>query len=79
MNYPAFEVNFDGLVGTTHSFGGLSLGNIASEKNAGKASSPRKAALQGLDKMKFVSELGIKQAVLPPHENPPTFQRLRAM
>ena len=29
-----FEVNFDGLVGPSHHYAGLSKGNIASEKNA---------------------------------------------
>lgn len=65
-----FEVNFDGLVGTTHNHAGLSHGNIASYKNADLASSPKKAALQGLEKMKALADLGAKQAVLPPQERP---------
>jgi succinylarginine dihydrolase len=42
------------------------------------ASNPRRAALEGLEKMKFVASLGVKQAVLPPHERPhlPTLRRL---
>ena len=61
-----FEVNFDGIVGPTHNYAGLSLGNIASASNAGAVSSPKKAALEGLAKMKFLMDLGVKQAFIPP-------------
>lgn len=64
------EFNFDGLVGPTHNYAGLSLGNVASLKHAGQAANPRAAALQGLSKMRFVASLGVGQAVLPPHERP---------
>ena len=64
------EVNFDGLVGPTHGYSGLSLGNMASEKNSHRVSNPREAALQGLKKMKFLQTLGIPQGVFPPHERP---------
>ena len=66
----AFEINCDGLIGPTHNFAGLSEGNLASMDHKGKTSHPRKAALQGLQKMKMLSDLGLKQAVLPPHERP---------
>lgn len=66
----AFEVNFDGLVGPTHNYSGLSLGNIASTEHALSVANPRAAALQGLDKMKFLADLGFKQAILPPQERP---------
>ncbi len=66
----AWEVNFDCLVGPTHNYGGLSVGNIASVANAMAASSPREAALQGLAKMKLLADMGIKQAVLPPQDRP---------
>jgi succinylarginine dihydrolase len=66
----AFEINFDGIVGPTHNYAGLSPGNIASEKHAKTISNPKQAALQGLAKMKFLHDLGIKQAVLPPHPRP---------
>lgn len=66
----AYELNFDGLVGPTHNYAGLSLGNVASANNAQTASNPRLAALQGLQKMKFVRDLGLKQALLPPHARP---------
>lgn len=66
----AFEVNFDGLVGPTHNYAGLSVGNVASLKNSDQPSNPKQGALQGLDKMKSLSELGLKQAVLPPLERP---------
>lgn len=67
---PMREYNFDGLVGPTHNYGGLSFGNVASTGHGGQTSNPREAALQGLTKMKFVSELGVGQAVLPPHSRP---------
>ena len=64
------EVNFDGIVGPTHNYAGLSFGNLASTLHEKKVSSPRRAALQGLEKMKFVSELGVPQGVLPPLRRP---------
>lgn len=67
---PAQELNFDGLVGPTHNYGGLSYGNVASQNNLGSVSSPKQAALQGLDKMRSVRDLGLLQAVLPPQERP---------
>jgi succinylarginine dihydrolase len=66
----AFEVNFDGLVGPTHNYSGLSFGNIASVSHRAALSNPREAALQGLAKMKSLADLGFKQALLPPHERP---------
>lgn len=66
----ADEINFDGLVGPTHNYTGLSWGNIASENHKGETSSPRRAALQGLKKMRFLMGLGLTQGVLPPHERP---------
>jgi len=74
----AFEVNFDGIVGLTHNYAGLSFGNVASLENKDSSSNPRQAALQGLKKMKFLADLGIKQGVLPPHERPhiPSLRRL---
>lgn len=75
---PAYEINFDGLVGPTHNFAGLSTGNLASIANRGRVSDPRKAALQGLAKMRTLMDLGLLQGVLPPHERPhvPTLRRL---
>lgn len=70
MNTATYEVNFDGIVGPTHNYSGLSYGNIASTSNQYAHSNPREAALQGLKKMKFMLDLGLKQAVLPPHERP---------
>lgn len=66
----AYEANFDGLVGPTHHYAGLSYGNVASIENGAAISSPREAALQGLDKMKALADLGFPQAVLPPQERP---------
>jgi succinylarginine dihydrolase len=64
------EINFDGLVGPTHHYAGLSAGNLASERHAGNVSNPRAAALQGLEKMRFVAGLGVGQAILPPQPRP---------
>jgi len=66
----AIEANADGLIGPTHSYAGLSPGNLASSLNKGEASNPRAAVLQGLDKMKRLADLGLPQFVLPPHERP---------
>ena len=64
------ELNLDGLVGPTHNYGGMSYGNLASDSNRGQESNPKRAALQGLSKMRAVSELGIPQAVMAPQERP---------
>ncbi|MNF57086.1 N-succinylarginine dihydrolase [compost metagenome] len=64
----AYEVNFDGLVGPTHNYGGLSYGNVASQSNSQAASNPKEAALQGLGKMKALMEMGFKQGVFAPQE-----------
>jgi succinylarginine dihydrolase len=73
-----FEVNFDGLVGPTHNHAGLSFGNRASSNHGGQTSSPKQAALQGLEKMISLSRQGLKQAVLPPHDRPhvPSLRKL---
>lgn len=66
----SFEVNFDGLVGPTHNYGGLSFGNVASQSNSQQSSNPREAARQGLAKMKALMEMGFQQGVLAPQERP---------
>lgn len=66
----AVEVNFDGLVGPGHHYGGLSFGNLASQRHRRQPSSPRQAALQGLAKMKALHDLGLVQGVLPPPPRP---------
>lgn len=74
----AVEANFDGLVGPTHNYAGLSWGNVASKSNVNAVSNPKDAALQGLAKMKKLADRGYVQAVLPPHERPhiPTLRAL---
>lgn len=72
------EVNFDGLIGPSHNYAGLSLGNVASAKNAGAVSNPKAAALQGLKKMRAVSSLGVVQGFLPPQARPDV-KSLRAL
>ncbi|MGB0935922.1 MAG: N-succinylarginine dihydrolase [Colwellia sp.] len=64
------EVNFDGLVGPTHNYAGLSEGNIASLSNAKNSSNPKQAALQGLKKMKALHDMGLTQGVIAPQERP---------
>lgn len=64
------EVNFDGLIGPSHNYGGMSDGNLASQGNAGEVSNPREAALQGLEKMRLLVKAGFVQGVLPPLERP---------
>jgi len=66
------EVNFDGLVGPSHNYAGLSFGNIASARNAGATSSPRQAALQGVGKMRKMVALGLRQGFFLPHDRPYT-------
>lgn len=66
----ATEANFDGLVGLTHHYAGLSFGNEASTRNQLQPSNPRLAAKQGLLKMKALADMGYLQGVIPPHERP---------
>jgi succinylarginine dihydrolase len=64
------EINFDGIVGPSHNYAGLSLGNLASTKNAGEVSRPRDAALEGLAKMRANLALGLDQGIFLPHPRP---------
>ncbi|WP_341633820.1 N-succinylarginine dihydrolase [Sphingomonas agri] len=64
------EINFDGIVGPSHNYAGLSLGNLASARSAGEVSKPRSAALQGLDKMRANLALGLTQGIFLPHARP---------
>ena len=67
----AKEYNFDGLVGPTHNYADLFItDNLAAMANRQTVSNPRAAALEGLEKMKFLMDLGYPQAVLPPHARP---------
>ncbi len=74
----AREFNFDGLVGPSHNYAGLSFGNVASFDNVKSASNPRLAALQGLAKMHALAQRGFAQAVLPP-QGRPNFALLRSV
>lgn len=64
------EINFDGIVGPTHNFAGLSLGNLAAATHAGQVSYPRAAALQGLEKMRANLALGLAQGFFVPLPRP---------
>ena len=66
----AIEINFDGIVGPSHNYAGLSPGNLAATHNAGQVSRPREAALQGLAKMRANLALGLTQGILLPHARP---------
>ena len=70
MTQNAREYNFDGLAGPSHNYAGLALGNTASLKNKSQVSHPKKAALEGLQKMKLLLDKGFRQAILPPLERP---------
>ena len=64
------EINFDGIIGPSHNYGGLSLGNLASAGHCGEESRPRAAALQGLDKMRANLRLGLVQGLFVPPPRP---------
>jgi succinylarginine dihydrolase len=68
MNYK--EINFDGLIGPTHNYSGLAVGNLASSKNANLTSHPKEAALQGINKMRTLMRLGYTQGFLLPNARP---------
>ncbi|MBJ7311624.1 N-succinylarginine dihydrolase [Rugamonas sp. CCM 8940] len=74
----AREFNFDGLVGPSHNYAGLSFGNVASFSNVKSASNPKLAALQGLAKMRALAARGFAQALLPPQDRP-NFRLLRSV
>lgn len=67
---PLVEINFDGLIGPSHNYAGLSPGNLAATRNSGAVSQPRAAALQGIAKMRANLALGLTQGVLLPHPRP---------
>jgi succinylarginine dihydrolase len=64
------EINFDGIVGPSHNYAGLSFGNLASTRNVGEVSQPRAAALQGVEKMRSNLRLGLAQGIFVPHPRP---------
>ena len=64
------EINFDGIIGPSHNYAGLSLGNLASAANKGMVAHPRAAALQGLAKMRHNLGLGLAQGIFLPHPRP---------
>ena len=67
---PLAEINFDGIIGPSHNYAGLSFGNVASMGHAGQKSAPRAAALQGIEKMRSNLALGLTQGIFLPHRRP---------
>jgi succinylarginine dihydrolase len=67
---PLREINFDGIIGPSHNYAGLSFGNVASMRHGGQVSQPRAAALQGIDKMRANLALGLAQGIFLPHARP---------
>ena len=64
------EIDFDGIIGPSHNYAGLSPGNLASANNAGAISQPRAAALQGIEKMRANLRLGLAQGFFMPLDRP---------
>ena len=64
------EINFDGIIGPSHNYAGLSVGNIASSTHAGETAYPREAALQGIAKMQHNLDLGLGQGFFMPLDRP---------
>lgn len=64
------EINFDGIIGPSHNFAGLSFGNLAATGSKGRVSNPRAAALEGIAKMRTNLALGLPQGILLPHARP---------
>ncbi len=64
------EINFDGIIGPSHNYAGLSFGNLAATRNAGAVAHPRAAALEGIAKMRVNLALGLAQGVLMPLARP---------
>ncbi len=64
------EINFDGIIGPSHNYAGLSVGNLASSNNAGAPSYPKAAALQGIEKMRANLRLGLAQGFFMPLDRP---------
>ena len=69
---PLVEINFDGIVGPSHNYAGLSFGNVASMRHSARSSQPRAAALQGIEKMRANLALGLTQGIFVPHPPAPT-------
>ncbi|MCD2323693.1 N-succinylarginine dihydrolase [Sphingomonas sp. IC-56] len=64
------EINFDGIIGPSHNYAGLSPGNLAATRSHGAVSRPRAAALQGISKMRANLRLGLVEGILLPHARP---------
>ena len=67
---PLREINFDGIIGPSHNYAGLSLGNLAATANALSTAYPRDAALQGVEKMRHNLRLGLAQGFFVPLPRP---------
>ena len=61
-------VCIDTVIGPSYHYGGLALGNTHSLSHKHQVSYPKKAALQGLSKMKLLLDHGVIQYILPPYK-----------
>ncbi len=64
------ELQLQGLVGPTHNYAGLGLGNVASATHAGRIANPRGAALQSLQLIRWLLAHDIPVAIMPPQSRP---------
>jgi succinylarginine dihydrolase len=70
MDGTALEINFDSIAGPSYNYEALAPGNLASVANLGKVSNPQSVALEGLDKIALLLDIGVPQALLPPLVRP---------
>lgn len=70
MPNSTIEINVDSLVGPTHHYSGMGVGNVASMEHRYRPSSPKRAAMEGLNKAWLVAQTGVPQFLLPPLRRP---------
>ncbi|MEK9728161.1 MAG: N-succinylarginine dihydrolase [Candidatus Margulisiibacteriota bacterium] len=64
------QVFIDCMPGPTYHFGGHAFGNRLSMQSKGKKVNPKQAALEWLNKVTYIYNIGAIQLVLPPHPKP---------
>ena len=70
MDKKTIEINIDALVGPTHHYSGMGVGNVASMEHRHRPSSSKRAAMEGLKKSWLVAQTGTPQFLLPPLKRP---------